>query len=96
MEKFINPVGWYDMLTLDHKVCRVCFQNRKVANERDPEKGGVQYIRALAAAEGKPLGGDSGNRGAYLQSLKGWLKRHIAKEHPGWMENIRWTKDKKR
>jgi len=25
MKTFINKVGWYDMLTLDHKVCRVCF-----------------------------------------------------------------------
>jgi hypothetical protein len=93
MNQFINPVGWYDMLTLDHKVCRVCFERRTAANERDPLKGGVAYIRVLAAAEGRPL--SDTNLASYYTSLRAWLKRHIAREHPEWTANVRWTKDKR-
>lgn len=94
VQTFINRVGWYDMLTLDHKVCRVCFQKRTTANETDPAKGGVATARTLAAQEGRPLN-DSSYR-AYKISLRAWLKRHIAQEHPEWMDNVRWTVEAKR
>lgn len=86
-QTFINKVGWYDMLTLDHKVCRVCFNQPHVANQ-------TPTARSLALAEGRPLNDSS--RAAYMLSLRAWLKRHIASQHPEWIPNVRWTKEVKR
>jgi len=87
----VNKIGWYDMLTLDRTTCRVCFNG---GSYDEWPKGQIPSMRAIALAEGKPLKGDRiHNRQPYITTLRAALKRHIEREHPGWLHAIRWTKE---
>ena len=79
-----NQIRWYDLLTLDHTVCRICF----AAGERGTSIGDH------ARAAGRPLKGDRfRERAVYIASLRAAFKRHIEAAHPDWVERVRWVKD---
>ena len=70
---------WYDMLTLDHTLCRICHadgvQTRMIT---DP---------AVIAMRSRPH-----TRAAYTARQKAALRAHIAEAHPDWTDRVIWRK----
>lgn len=74
---------WYDALTLDHTVCRICF----AAGQRTS-------MAEIARLEGRPLKGDRmRHRREYITSLRAAFRRHVTAAHPEWADRIGWRKD---
>lgn len=87
-----RPIRWYDLLTLDHTVCRICFNSSTrpasvaVADSRKPLITHEQYesIRRLPMR----------SRLSSLQAKrKAALRRHIDMVHPDWKDRVRWLRD---
>ena len=78
----LQPIRWYDLLTRDHTVCRICFLERA--------EHGVRILTdpAIIAKRSSPR-----TRAAYIASLRAAFRRHLATEHPDWSERVRWVKD---
>jgi hypothetical protein len=77
-----RQISWYDLLTRDHTVCRICYNAGKtdVRLITDPA---VILLRA------KP-----GNRGrtTYVAKMKAAFRVHIASEHPELIDRVLWRK----
>jgi hypothetical protein len=72
---------WYDLLTLDHTVCRICYG----AGDH-----GTRIISdpAIVALRASPR-----TRAAYISKLKAALRAHITAVHPDFLPRVRWVKD---
>lgn len=72
-----SAVGWYDLLTLDHTVCRICYaEGKRVRIITDP---------AVTALRPSPR-----TRATYVAKQKAAFRRHITDWHPGYP--VGWTK----
>lgn len=73
----VRMTRWYDLLTLDHSVCRICFA------------AGVRgEAIAIRAVRGRYM---FRNRGAWKNSLRAAFRAHVAEVHPEWAVRIEWT-----
>lgn len=76
-----RPIRWYDLLTRDHTVCKVCFA------------AGSHEVRLVTDAETILARSTKGRKHVWVLRMRAALRRHIAEVHPGWVASVRWVKD---
>lgn len=89
----ISKTCWYDLLTRDHEVCKICFMTtsdhaRRLADMPYP------FMAPFYAPKGsyeKPEKPKTQFKGPWMAAAKATIRRHIRDEHPEWLDRVRWT-----